>query len=549
MADYYPLIARAVAGLEKDTAENRRTLYERARTALVGQLRGIVPALAESDITRERLALEESIRKVEVEAARRVREKPRPDLAALKRAAEAARYKETVDAAPSSPQEIPAAAFAPSEAARIDPAPREHAREGDWQNSSYRSLWDETQKEVRDVVSDAHNLGEAAKIAQSAHQTFDLAPALPPLPPPHDLAQPVYPDTLSQPAMQSPPSIQSSPPTQPSHPAQLSSAILSSHPMQDTESYAPQLPLELEEEQALLTEHVRPMQSFDFSETNFESSPSNSFQQAVDPEQMPRSPRSYRKLIWFFVVFLLVAGGGTATYWQRNAIIGATRKIIAVVMPTRSPAPQLHRDAAPSRPKIADRIGQTDTPQSSVRGSQPTQRAVLTESDLSNPQGKNYIGSVNWRTETVPAAPGRAAELAIKLEVEIPERGFTMSWLIRRNTDPTLPASHTIDIEFNLAPNSPLGGVAEIKTLLMKQPGQIDGVPLLGHAQKSTPTYFLVGLSGIEMDLQRNLQLLKQQPVFEVALVFNNNRRAFLLIEKGPGGERAFAEAFAAWKQ
>ena len=70
MADYHPLISRAVAGLEKNNGENRRALYERARAALLAQLRGVTPALNESDITRERLALEESIRKVEAEAAR-----------------------------------------------------------------------------------------------------------------------------------------------------------------------------------------------------------------------------------------------------------------------------------------------------------------------------------------------------------------------------------------------------------------------------------------------------------------------------------------------
>jgi hypothetical protein len=69
MADYEPLIARAVAGLEYNTGENRRVLYERARTALVSQLRGVDPPLEEGDITRERLALEEAIRKVEAEAA------------------------------------------------------------------------------------------------------------------------------------------------------------------------------------------------------------------------------------------------------------------------------------------------------------------------------------------------------------------------------------------------------------------------------------------------------------------------------------------------
>src|SRR5215470_18129919 len=79
MADYHPLITRAVTALEKDTAENRRALYERARTALVSQLRGTVPPLEEAEITRERLALEEAIRRVEVESARRAREAPAPD--------------------------------------------------------------------------------------------------------------------------------------------------------------------------------------------------------------------------------------------------------------------------------------------------------------------------------------------------------------------------------------------------------------------------------------------------------------------------------------
>ena len=93
MADYHPLIARAVAGLDKNTGENRRALYERARTALVAQLRGVVPALEESEITRERLALEEAIRKVEAESARHARETARPTF--IKRAeAPAARREE-----------------------------------------------------------------------------------------------------------------------------------------------------------------------------------------------------------------------------------------------------------------------------------------------------------------------------------------------------------------------------------------------------------------------------------------------------------------------
>src|SRR6476469_6606901 len=80
MADYYPLISRAVAGLEKNSGENRRALYERARKALVDQLRGVQPPLSETDITRERLALEEAIRKVETDSARQMRQAPPPPL-------------------------------------------------------------------------------------------------------------------------------------------------------------------------------------------------------------------------------------------------------------------------------------------------------------------------------------------------------------------------------------------------------------------------------------------------------------------------------------
>src|SRR5215208_6141167 len=108
MADYHPLIARAVAGLEKNSGEARRALYERARTALVAQLRGVVPALDESEITRERLALEESIRKVEAEAARQSRFENRPITAARppKPATPAPQPKEP-PAAEDKPLEIP----------------------------------------------------------------------------------------------------------------------------------------------------------------------------------------------------------------------------------------------------------------------------------------------------------------------------------------------------------------------------------------------------------------------------------------------------------
>src|SRR6266540_2093816 len=66
MADYYQLIARAVAGLGKNTDEAwRAALYARARGALVIELCRVTPPLSDSEINREYLLFEEAIRKIE----------------------------------------------------------------------------------------------------------------------------------------------------------------------------------------------------------------------------------------------------------------------------------------------------------------------------------------------------------------------------------------------------------------------------------------------------------------------------------------------------
>jgi hypothetical protein len=79
-ADYYPLIAQAVNRLEQSTAEMRRTIYDRARAAMVAQLRSLTPPLPESDIKLERLALDGAIRKVETQSLCRSATPPQPSV-------------------------------------------------------------------------------------------------------------------------------------------------------------------------------------------------------------------------------------------------------------------------------------------------------------------------------------------------------------------------------------------------------------------------------------------------------------------------------------
>src|SRR5208337_1551254 len=70
MADYQSLLTRAVANLPStSTAATRQAIYDRARNALVTQLRSLRPPLPDSDIEREERALDAAIALVESQFA------------------------------------------------------------------------------------------------------------------------------------------------------------------------------------------------------------------------------------------------------------------------------------------------------------------------------------------------------------------------------------------------------------------------------------------------------------------------------------------------
>ena len=157
--------------------------------------------------------------------------------------------------------------------------------------------------------------------------------------------------------------------------------------------------------------------------------------------------------------------------------------------------------------------------------------------------------SARWSgaPNTIKAAAGQNADIAVRADIEIPDRKFKMTMSFRRNTDTSLPASHTAELTFILPPDFAGGGVTNVPGILMKSNEQARGTPLAGLAVKVTDGFFLVGLSNVEADRSRNLQLLKERSWFDVPLVYVNQRRAIIAIEKGAPGERAFNDAFAAW--
>lgn len=69
MADYFPLVSRAVSALDPNTRDRRNAIYARAREALDRQLLSLDPPIATVDLERERLALSDTIARVEAQFA------------------------------------------------------------------------------------------------------------------------------------------------------------------------------------------------------------------------------------------------------------------------------------------------------------------------------------------------------------------------------------------------------------------------------------------------------------------------------------------------
>lgn len=174
--------------------------------------------------------------------------------------------------------------------------------------------------------------------------------------------------------------------------------------------------------------------------------------------------------------------------------------------------------------------------------------AVLREDNPSDAQqGKRYVGSTAWRTETIPPSAGHPAEVVLRADAQIPERQMSVKWSLRRNTDKSLPASHMIEIIFKVPPNVQGGGVAQAPGVVMKTKEDKQGMPLAGAAATVTTGIFMFALP--EISVAQNLQLLKEREWLDLPFAYSNGTRAVLSIEKGEPGDRAFAEAFAAWSK
>ncbi len=606
MADYYPVLKRAISSLPSGSGEARRAVYEKARVALLRQLSSYNPPLSPTDIADQRVALEDCIRRVEAEVAGNAE-----------------------DAAPAAE---PAAA-APSPAKTAPPVHEETAPRLEHEARP------EPKREVPPSPQRKGGLG------------LPTHPELPPFkytdPSPAHAAPPVRSDHPEREAPRAPVSLPTERPRLPTarlpdehgEPrigvgvSALSRTLKQADSLGDASSTALRAARhamsEVDEvEQPRAPERVEPdlgpnrlaasrSEAIAVGVTDkFESERLQAQREAAKlpwPEDGTSTARRGRLLaIGAAVAVVIALGAGVWAYRdslsglfagapQTEANTASTSddglapKILdrlptegdtpaapvapdAVAVQTEAvPAPSAVDPDLPPAPGGGNAVAQPAPSQTAAQVVPPAetappamaapaasatpspaaaqsgetigvaQKAILYEEPIPGAPGTKLEGTVVWSFVNEPALPGDKPVPQVKGNIDIPELGLKMRLSIHKNDDKALPASHIVEFSFDVPPSFAGKFIDAAPGMIAKQTEEARGDTITGAVAKVSDSLFWLALSGLDQDVARNIQLLKERSWIDIPIRYGNRRRAILTFEKGAPGDKAFNDAFAAW--
>jgi hypothetical protein len=187
------------------------------------------------------------------------------------------------------------------------------------------------------------------------------------------------------------------------------------------------------------------------------------------------------------------------------------------------------------------------TVSTSVRDQQLSAAVVINEVQA-NPYGERHTGSVCWSLDLIKAA-GQPDKVVVHADVDIPDLAMKVAMDFSQNSDRSVSASHFVAMNFEQPRDVAGGEVVTVPGVMLKYSEHARGIPFAALATRITKGSFLVSLSSREDDRGRNLQLLKERSWFDIPMVYANQRRGILAVEKGHRGEQTFREAMAQWEQ
>ena len=578
MAEYYAVLSRAVASLETSTPEARRAVYDKARNALIGQLKAIVPPLPTSEISRQRLELEEAIRRAEREAT---------NAAGAPQRATTTRRPSPVPPPP--PPQSPLPQSPPPEMEELrQPEPVESS-------SSPQAVFRRAIREAESRADGAVPI-ERAPVREEAYgdmeAEFHVSDRSRRAPPPEEPAAYVPPN------YRAPRRAEPRPRLAPDYPWEVDAP--QSEAVVPRRAPAPQLD---SEDRAPRVKEARRQKGRDRDrdvEGDYEG------RAVARPSRLPT--------ILLLVLIVALVGGLTALgWWQRDTLSklfadsasSGNAESVASAPSAPAPAAPAPTDDAAAPGKNGDRLlgggnsiattpgvrvvgdagapadagasadagapvaagapadaaNPANAPADVATAEQPqpppaanqggdaalvAQKAVLYEEPLDPTKAAAGVTQINaavtWNYVTDDAnGPSVIANL------DVPERGLKIKLTIHKNSDKTLPASHLIEVIVNATSAFPGKGIGSVPRLVLKPSEDARGQPLIGATAKVEDGFFWIALSALPADEQNNMSMLKDNDWIDLPLVYDTGQRAILTFEKGTPGDRVLAQALTAW--
>ena len=311
---------------------------------------------------------------------------------------------------------------------------------------------------------------------------------------------------------------------------------------------------------------------------------------ALHPDRVPEMPQRRRGGVGLALILLLVlAGAAGATYWRWNDIEPMLSNVsdrmmaltglqvtdqqgmeqsaappqapddgsVGAAAPPggtagepepEAPGPPLAQAPSPTPPAEpmeesppADPPASSEKDQDRVETEIPAERAFLiVEQDLAEGKDERFAGAARW------SLSGSGADTVLTVTVTIPERFGTLTLVMQPNTDPSLPASHTIEF-IHRAAGDAQGTITNVPGFMVRVGENDPSQPLRAAGALVVPGQYLLGLSGTPEDRTHNLQLLRTAAWLVIPTLLDSQKRSVFVIEKGETGAAALTGALTAW--
>ncbi|MGO4133640.1 hypothetical protein ACEQ6A_03640 [Rhizobium brockwellii] len=208
-----------------------------------------------------------------------------------------------------------------------------------------------------------------------------------------------------------------------------------------------------------------------------------------------------------------------------------------------TPPASAQGDAAPAETPPPNGAA-ASPPQAAPVGS--SQKMFLYEERIGQSSPTAIEGSVVWSVQHEAGQGGRQ-EATVQGNVTVPERNLSALVTFKRNSDPSLPASHLVEIVFSVPPNFEGGSIDSVQRISMKRTEQDRGDALIAVPAKITDDFHMIALNDYPDARKANLDLMSTRNWIDIPITYRNGRRALLTMEKGGTGTDAFNTAIKEW--